>query len=969
MSIPDYVYPQSRLFQFLTNLAPAPVSLLKPLVIGPNYLLSRSGIETVPTVAYAAQSAPQVVAYNYVNSAGATVALPGTYEPDLAYTRLFGTDLEAVLATFSAAVKAVSAVQSNVIKVNANSFAGTGLHANLDGRAVAVGDICYVTAASKTFRRTVTALRGTTIAAHFGTNTAKDDELALGSDYNPLTRASSELTLLAVPTGISTTNCLWINAASMNAFKGTKQGALYNNEYGEEFTLTVTTAGNNTTAVVTVTSKSGKYAGTITSVAADGSSTDTAFDDAADFMFVDASGDGDILGGMTVFLNSAVVGASLTLGQVFKFSVKSQYTRLTITDDTTGTGQLIVRLKSTATAWEGARDSTFIIEVTTGTTGDTATGAVVRISDTAGLHTPTEAQAITEDTWFDLGSSGLEAKFNLAGNSPPAHNGLRKGDAYYIHAAAESESTVTFDKAVLDGPAVDTTVFTDFTANLTTVEFRLGYTGEILKTAAADATAWVAGTSGVTIDSGMALKVTGKTSPWCPFKNAIGTVSLYFRALIPPAYGEDLLIIEDPEDITTQLGTVDIDNDAAFGAAEMLKGAQGLVTCYVLRTAGVELADFNLALKKVENSRKVYALAAMTTDLDIQIAVASHCESMSGPSKKFFRRSYHGTDSPGSYPVLTAVSNAPVNATVGDYLGGGNLLVTITTAGVNVTTLGLVAGDLVKFPVLGTEYTIASILSATEIVLTTGPASPTSPAAVVELWRADTPESQIAYVRARSKALSSRRATNIWIEAGQRLVGSTMTTIPNRYVAAHVAGLRCALLPQQGLTRTEITTITSAPAMYLRYDNTLLDLAGADGTWIITQDADNGTVFVRHQLTTETDQGALAWEDSIGVNVDNISIKHDTIVNRYIGRKNVTQQTLVDLRNDLHDMLTAETQTDYGEDAGPALIRFENLRIEPDTTLKDRVKIKSKWIVPLPFNIGDQYIEVDQDDTLAVVVA
>ncbi len=958
MSISGYVHPQHQLHQFLENREAGATQVLNPLIIGPQYLLSRHGKETVPLFAFAAASDDQLLPFNYSNSAGVSTALPSGYIPDLTFTRVFGTDLEALMSNILSGdadtVTVRSAAESNVLVMgNSKVFAGTGTKATkLVGRSVAVGDIAIVSDGTKSYKRVVTALRGSDVAATFGQNGAHTDTLVGSGPYNPATLGASVAACTSAPAGMDTGTVLTVN--NPDDFKGTLAGAYFENAMGDEFTLTVTVGGAVTVAAVAVTSRSGLYSGTLTSTNSSG-----------DFLFTDGTTDGTTMAGLIVKLESTVTGASLVVGQVFKFTCKSVYTQLT---NTNTTGQVIVDLKSGVTAYQGAVDTTIIIEVITGTfhaTTPTATGAVVRVTDTAGLYGSTDV-TVTDGTAFDLGTSGLQFEFQVALTSPP-QNGVRKGDVYFVHCEAASESTVAFNKVVLDGPAVDTTTFLTFTTAVN-VDFRLKYTGEILATDAADDVAWTAASGGVTIQEGLSLFVTGRTagSEWCPFVTDIGTLALYHRALVPPVTGEGLVVVTSPDDVTALLGISDIDNDLAFGASEMIRATGGLVTAYVLRTAGITLADFQAALKKVENTRQVYALAPMTENFEVALALASHCSSLSGPTKKRFRRCYIGTDSPGAYAALAEYDDDVIHCTIGDY-AGSNKLVTITTAGVDLTTLDLDAGDFVRLPVLEEDHVFVTVLSPTELILETGRSMPIGVAAVCEIWRSDTPESQADFVRNRSRALSNRRAANVWVENGKREIDGVLTVIPNRFNAAHVVGLRCALLPQQGLSRTEVSSISDAASMFLRYTSEQLDEIAADGTFIITQDAESGAIFIRHQLTTETDEGALAWEDNVGVIVDFISFKVDAIVEKYIGKRNVTQQTLIDMRNELADMLNAETQTDYGLDIGPALIRYENLSIIPNATLKDRVKILMKLIIPLPFNLGETYITADQDVNLGAV--
>lgn len=950
MAISGYTFPQVQLYEYLANVQAANPQILYPLVVGPKYLLSRYGKETVvPEIVYDAQSADQLIPWQYSDANGVTQALPGTNIPDRSFTELFGIGLEATLATIltgdSMHFNVLSSTQTNtIIALGGDMVSGGTLIPKLQGRPVQIGDIAYITYSSITFRRTVVAIQGVNVASSFGTNGS--DSLVGGGAYNPPTQGSPSITANSAPVGISLSGL--VTSANLTNFAGSVQGALYQGVYGEKFTFTVTIGGAAGTAQVAVTSASGLYAGTITSTNSSG-----------DFLFTDVSGGGATMASLAVKLHSANTGSSLVVGQVFTFTVIADYTRLT---NTASTGNII-----TAGTYGLNAATTYTLRVTTGTVGSTSTGAVLTITDSAGIDTP-RTVTVTDGAPFAVGNSGLTATITIASASLP-QGGLRNGDMYYIECLPITQSTSQFDKVVLSGPVIDPTVYTDYTQHVQ-VEFRLPFTGQIPTTEAAAPPAWTQGSTGVTIAGGLSLNVPARnvSFQWIPFVNNVGNVALYFRALVPASSTQALIPIETEADITTNLGTIDTDNDLAYAAWRMLVGGLGLITGFALPTTDVTPSAFVNAFQIVANSNSVYAITSVSTDVNVGLALLTHVATASGPSALHFRKGYFGTDSPGSYAALTTYNSSPVNGTVTTY-GGQNVLFTCTTGGVDLTQYGMQAGDIIKFPVLGSQFIVASILSSTEILLTAGPVSAISPAQNFQLWRANTPTSQSDFVRARSRGFGSRRLSNIWVENGQ-IIDSTgaAKTIPARYIAGEIVGLRCAMQPQQGMTFVEITSITQAPAMYSRYTSGQLDTIAADGTWIIMQDAENGACYTRHQLTTDTQDGALGYEDNIGVVVDYIAFQAITIVRSFLGKKNLTTRTMIDLRNELSDMLNNASQTTINAQFGPVINSWDSLKITPDSQLKDRAAINMNLYVALPFNIGIIYVNVNEIVNLAPVV-
>ncbi len=944
MAITNYIRPQLTIEQILAETATPAVDRIVPIVIGPQFLLSRYGKETTYSEDF--DSSGMSFAYKYYNANDVLTALPNTYTVDLPSVKLYGKSMEAQLAQFTASgavFKIESIANSNIIKCGTNRVAGTGaLNTSFLGRPVAIGDIVYCYADDSTTaykRRTVIGLKGIDVAAVTGA--------AANSAYNPVTSLTADAIVeVTKPTGwaITTSGTLDLNV---------RGGSVIGTKYAEEFTLTVRTPGATGTATVDITSKSGKYAATNVSTTSGG----------GDLYGITNTSAGGELAGITILLDPPS-GTTLTTGQVFTVRVYQTYERLTA--GLIASGYQI----ATGGTYTGTKDTTYLLTVKTGTaaSGDTSTGAVITITDTAGVDDPSEV-TVTDNTAFNVGSFGVTATIKLTASSPDStveHGGLRAGDVYSVAASAAGQSSVTFDKVILDGPAVDTTTFVDPSVAIK-VQFRLAFTGEILATDAADSEAWTASASAISLNAAHSLFVNARSAnnKWVTFVDGVGKVHTSYRAYAPAPSTQDKFAINSVTDITDDLGTIDLDNDLAYGANEAFSGVQGAKRVYALRTAGSEVADFTAALRKIEATDMVYAIAVLSDDLDVMRAVIAHCESMSSKTKKNFRRCYVGTDSPGSYAVLTVKANSlNYTATISDY-NGENLLLT-TADDVNFNTLGLEAGDLVKLTATGAEYEIADILSDNEIVLLTGPASPIGVAVPFQLWRADTPSSQKDYVIARSEALSSRRCANIWVEDGKRLLGTDAvgTVIPNRFVACEVAGLRCAVLPQQGLTNTEIQSVTDAPSMYVRYSLDELDEIAAAGTFVITQDAESGSMFIRHQLTTETSGGSLYYEDSVGVNLDNISFLVKDALDGFIGKKNVTRKTIAEVDKAIEDILTASTLVPVTASYGPALNGYEGLAVAAHPTLKDRITVYAKLLMPLPLNNIDVTLEGDVDLTL-----
>jgi hypothetical protein len=198
-------------------------------------------------------------------------------------------------------------------------------------------------------------------------------------------------------------------------------------------------------------------------------------------------------------------------------------------------------------------------------------------------------------------------------------------------------------------------------------------------------------------------------------------------------------------------------------------------------------------------------------------------------------------------------------------------------------------------------------------------------------------------------------------------LSSESARVPMKFVAAEIAGLRCALLPQQGLTMTELRSIDAAPNMYTRFTPEQLDIIASNGVMIAAQEIEGGAIFIRHQLTTKTDAGALAYEDNVGVIVDEFSYRVKDAFRQYLGRRNVSEESISEIRSRLKGLAIDATQESIANrELGPMVIRFFNeddeegeVTVRVDGNLADHIVTYVRLRVPLPINGIDHYIDVE----------
>lgn len=636
------------------------------------------------------------------------------------------------------------------------------------------------------------------------------------------------------------------------------------------------------------------------------------------------------------------VGTVVAVGDTVKLAMQFPYTPFTIDMGDNGDRPDV--------------DNKYFIKVKTGTavTGAgpyTYADAIITVYDQKGTFPAT-------DYTYPYGD-GLEVFFGDSGLMGIIPDGVvfRTGDVFVSTFTASKASTTIFDGAILDGPVA---IGNAANQNLN-VQFRASVDGKITAEDFFDKNL------PVTVDAETGTASLVGSVAWTKYVKEFATnqyptilakfgsssapkVYLTWRASKVPASDEGLIQISSSDDMP-QLGKVDPDNDLAFGVYAAIQGASSKAV-YARRTDGSSKAAFESALQKVERQDYVYALAPMTNDLDIAKLVAEHCEAMSQDDVKNFRRAYVGVDSPGEYLLIENDSEGnPYTATITSYSGGNKRVSFVQDIDLNAE--GVLPGDFIV--VDDTRYTIQSVSpSGDELVLKTGPDFPYTSPTALQVWRENSADSQAKYLINFAKSIDSRRCSVVWEEGGMAYDSSgNLFETPVKYVAAFIAGLRSTTIPWLGLSRADVTFLVSAAPMYLKYTRSLLNEVASNGVFVIAQSVEEGPVYVRHQLTTNADGGALAYEDSIGTNLDDLSFQFKDEFEPLIGKTNVTNETLsVAEQRGTTVLVDAKTSQDNPL-VGPQIIQFYDENGEPgQVTVKVHPRFKDRFILKAQVEMG-----------------
>ena len=845
--------------------------------------------------------------------------------------------------------------------------AGAGeLWNELRGRPISIGDTVYCYndyTGGDLVKRKVTGFIGKEISSTFGTGTGmggppNSDTLFGAANSNPAVTstgaASYQIDGYTAPSSYEDTNPAIAQtgtnsiaaAVNINGTSILTEGAVYDGVgvyAGVQLNLRITSYNSvDDTGVAALTSTDGIINTTVTF---SHNSTTLTFNLASSSTGVSTIAF-DFVSGVT----------APTLNQAFSVSILTEYTPLDLTEIHDGASNFL-----------GLKDNTFYLKVITGNYNTGA--AVLQAYDALGTlfpYTISIPYGSEGPTTVDLGS-GMEAVILNEEVIALPQNGFRKNDIYFINAVAAKNSTTEFSGLILDGPATRS-------GTVESIKIRGKANGSVKANQAND-NGFELNVNGTSVDyfGDLTWFVPSRNVgyQYVPLLDGIGSAYLNWRAAAVPAETEGAIQITSYSDLT-DFGPAVPGNDIAY-AAKIANDRITGNTFYVLRTSGDAAEDITAALEKIENTDLTYALAIISEDPDAFLTGIEHAEAMSAKNVKNFRRVYFGAKCPTEFTVVeTDTEGNPTQATVTSYAG---LYRYVTfTSDVQLQTKEVRKGDILS--IQGNRLIVEQVVSQTELLITAATALnyEENPAVTASVIKPNNALNQATFITNLATAANSRRGALIWCDSPVTLdsAGNAIQLHP-KFIAAEVAATRSILAPQLGLSRTKISSVSEAPAMYAKYKRNVLNSIAANGVMIITQDNEGADVVIRHQLTTDSSNGNLYYEDSVGVNVDNLSFKLKDTLDKYVGRRNVTPSTLGTIRHDIFRILEDARTTSIADlEIGPQIINFYDeegragkVTVKAHPTFKDRIQVKVRVAIPLPMNV----IEVEIEAVSEVVVA
>lgn len=452
-----------------------------------------------------------------------------------------------------------------------------------------------------------------------------------------------------------------------------------------------------------------------------------------------------------------------------------------------------------------------------------------------------------------------------------------------------------------------------------------------------------AGTEGVTIAAGAAVDIGASAD-----KEVFAATAYLDQRNLRKDHIDRVYSVRTDSEIVTELGAFDTpDNPLAYAAHIMLLNNANTAIKFIALKSD-DMSGYTEALKRASVTTEVYAFCPLTEDKAIIEAVIADCNRLSAPEEKSWRICFF------SMPTEESVDVTPTEGATCSIATGGLL----TYAGGDFTET-VRAADIVSVLDAGewAEYKVTAVGSNETLQL-----DGTFATALTNVrFRITHKRPRGEYVEAiaeTSANFKDRRAYNVFPNT---LRASDGNLVSGMYGAAAVCALACSVAPQQPITNVEIKGFVDLPDVYSKFSRDELNEIAAGGTLILMQEKKGGTVYVRHQISTAYRDGNLnTTELSLTKNLDSISYYFANRTSPYIGKYNLTDDLLAEVRGVIEDGLTfLETTTETNKLIGPqVLAEGTEIRSLYRTAEKDKAYCDVALSLPAPFNNFDLHLQV-----------
>jgi len=356
----------------------------------------------------------------------------------------------------------------------------------------------------------------------------------------------------------------------------------------------------------------------------------------------------------------------------------------------------------------------------------------------------------------------------------------------------------------------------------------------------------------------------------------------------------------------------------------------------------------------------VYGLVPLTRRRTVLDLFAAHVDSQSTPEEGLWRVAWFNLEGIPTKEIVSDASSTDGEVVLAvveddpDTSGTQYTIVRVPASNAEFEANEVRAGDVVRMLYTSdgfgnetfSEFVVDLVQNEDQLRLISGPSSAINVAAKIEIHRPLSSTEEAEEIALDAGAWNNRRIRAIWPDTIE-----TSGTVQNGYfLTAALSGLSSGILPHQGMTNLEIAGFTDVPRTTTKFNKPQLDIMALAGTWIVTQDLQDGEIFSRHAITTDDFEDINKREEMITRNVDSISYRFKDHFAPFIGVSNVTPSLIELLGNEAKGLIEVLKTENFTQTLGGQLIDAAIIELRPHLTLKDRVVMVLDTEIPIAMN-------------------
>lgn len=920
-----YVLPQVLVYQDFDLLPQTTIEPLNAFVFGGHAYLQRYDQASEKATSYlGVYDSTGVLVDGEYKTCYSWPGKPTGAVVDSSYTRVF---IDNALLRYFRDTSGTATVSGSVLTLTGTNWKENPVDpdtypraATLYDRDVQPGDIIRITGddgsggADVTLSTYVKAVQATQVAAAVDATPTAD-----AANQTATTQAAS------TTAGASNSGTAVIASASAASYNGDADGVM-----SETYTVTVTqssTGGDPSTARLRITSASG-------------------LDDLPDYQ-----PDSDVFDDTSGVPSAMPVG---TRGGTITFTPtdhgSTPTTAFTAGDTWTVVCTQNYDVPSTTAAgtYTGTRDTTYIVEVTTGG----AYGAAYVLVSTIDGYDYSGPTVVPVGRTVSIGTRGVTLTF-----SNTTYDKLVLGDRWYIEVTAATDGN--YNKLQL-GHNIPAGLTDNIEINLYIKKnIELGdehiVPGQYNWTQSATELCAMAGVQAYDAtwtDSGTPIALDVITD-----SNVANSNKLYVEYR---AWRSDLavapLAIYDAADLDDAVsGAITPDNPLKYALYMALQNNNGRSVWYMAVSDPTDTSAWSNVLEMIEDRTDVYGLVPLTRDSTVLGLCQAHVAAQSNELLNRWRVLWTSLASDAVVEVLTADAdgNALLGTTEDDPDTSGTQYTRFECEGATFETSGVRAGDVVRYQYVTdafgnisySEYVVDSVVNEETLLLVTGTVAAESVGRKFEIWRNLTTAELATVIAAEAGNYADRRVRAVWPDTVT--VGSE--DVEGYYLCAALAALSGGVPPHQGLTQLEIVGVDSVSRTTQLFSRSQLDQMAEAGVWIVTQNP-TGEVYTRHAVTTADYEDINAREEMVVRNVDSISYYMMDQFSPYIGIANVTDSMIDKIGAEARAAIQYLRSANWSTLLGGQLIDGAITELRASPVFRDRIVLALDLEIPYALN-------------------